>query len=353
MSFTYSVKRILKIVGSDIECVGDYEDEIVGIASLSRAVKGDLSFLGNSKYIAEVAPSKASVLLLPKDYTGVPEAGQLYIKLDNPSYSLALLCRDIEKALEPKVAPEIHPTVCVDKDAVVSSTASIGPFCHIGEGAVIGDSTVLGTHVTIGRHVEIGSEVRIFSHVVVGDYCKVGARNRIYSGCVIGSDGYGYEFNEGAHQRVPQIGNVVTESDVDIGANTTIDRARFESTLIGRGTKIDNQVQIGHNVQIGRNCLIVAQVGISGSTILGDGVVLAGQVGVAGHLKVGSGAIAAGGSAVIRSLKPNEKVRGPHAEPMTLYGRTAVLQKRLPELFKRFSRLEKNVENLLENDIGE
>ena len=349
MSFAYSIKRILEIVDRNAEYTGDYAGEIVGIASLTKAVEGDLSFLGNSKYVAEVASSNASVLLLPKDYAGEPKGGQLYIKLENPSYALALLCRDIEKNLFPLATPGVHSTAFVDEKAVVSPTASIGPFCHISEGTVIHDSVVLGSHVSIGRHVEVGNETHIFPQVVLGDYCKLGVRNRLYSGCVIGSDGYGYEFHEGAHQRVPQIGNVVTESDVDIGANTTVDRARFGSTWIGKGTKIDNQVQIAHNVKIGRHCLIVAQVGISGSTRLGDGVVLAGQVGVAGHLELGSGAMAAGASAVTRSLKSNEKVRGPHGESTVLYGRIAVLQRRLPELFKRFSKLEKSVESLQEN----
>ncbi len=167
------------------------------------------------------------------------------------------------------------------------------------------------------------------------------------------SDGYGYEFHEGAHQRVPQIGNVVTEADVDIGSNSTIDRARFGSTIIGAGTKVDNQVQIAHNVRIGKHCLVVAQVGISGSTVLGDGVVLAGQAGVAGHLNIGSGAIVAGGTGVSRSLKPQEKVRGPTAEPIMLYNRVAVLQRRLPDLFKRFGKLEKSVESLAERGTSE
>ncbi|MGK0309960.1 MAG: UDP-3-O-[3-hydroxymyristoyl] glucosamine N-acyltransferase [Lentimonas sp.] len=353
MSFAYSVERILEIVGSAAERIGDYKGEIIGIASLSEAVEGDLSFLGNTKYTAEVASSNASVLLLPKNYAVAPKEGQLYIKLDNPSYALALLCRDIEKALQSGVAPGIHPTASVEDEAVVSSTASIGAFCHIDKGAVIGDSVVLGAHVSIGRYAEVGDETHVFAQVSIGDYCKVGARNRLYHGCVIGSDGYGYEFQEGAHQRVPQIGNVVTEQDVDIGANSTIDRARFGSTLIGRGTKIDNQVQVGHNVQIGRNCLIVAQVGIGGSSILGDGVILAGQSGVAGHLKIGAGAIAGGGAEVSRSLKPKEKVRGPHGDSFVLYGRIGVLQRRLPELFKRFSELEKNVEALAESRVNQ
>ena len=349
MSFAYSVDRILQIVDHDAECIGEYDGKIVGLSSLSEAVEGDLSFLGNLKYKAEVASSDASVLLLPKSYSGIPKKGQLYIKLDSPSYALALLCRDIEKALHPQSAPGIHPTAYVDKGSVISPSASVGPFCHIGEGAVIGDSVVLGTHVSIGRFAKVENETHIFSQVVIGDYCEIGARNRLYSGCVIGSDGYGYEFHEGAHQRLPQIGKVVTESDVDVGANTTIDRARFGSTQIGRGTKIDNQVQIAHNVQVGRNCLIVAQVGISGSTILGDGVVLGGQAGVAGHLKIGAGAIAAGATGIGRSLKPNEKVRGLTCEPLALYNRIAVLQRRLPDLFKRFSKLEKSVESLKEN----
>ncbi len=349
MSFTYSVKRILEIVGRDAELVGEYKGNIHGIASLSAAAEGDLSFFGNIKYSAEVPTSEASVLFVPEKYSEAPRAGQLYIKLENPSFALALLCRDIEQSLQPKVVPGIHPTAYVDEEAVVSPTASIGPFCLVDQGAVIGDSVVLKSHASIGRYAEVGDETSVFSQVVISDYCKIGVRNRLYQGCVIGSDGYGYEFHEGVHQRVPQIGNVVTDSDVDIGANTTIDRARFGSTLIGQGTKIDNQVQIAHNVQIGRNCLLIAQTGISGSSVLGDDVIIAGQAGVAGHLTIGSGAIIAGGAAVTRSLAPKEKVRGANGDSFSLYGRIAVLQRRLPELFKRFSKLERNIEALEKN----
>ena len=344
--FCYTVQRVLEIVGFDAECIGEYQGDIVGIASLSEAVEGDLSFLRNSKYLKAVAASSASVLLLPKDYPEAPRKGQLYIKLENPSYALALLCRDIEKTLGPPVVPGVHPTAFIGDGAIVSSSACVGPFCCIGKGAIVGAST-LEAHVCIGHHAKIGDETHIFSQVVIGDYCEIGVRNRLYSGCVIGSDGYGYEFREGAHQRVPQIGNVITEADVDIGSNTTVDRARFGSTRIGQGTKIDNQVQIAHNVQIGRHCLIVAQVGISGSTVLEDGVIVAGQAGIAGHLKIGAGSIIAGASSVSRSLSPNEKVRGPGGDSAILYGRVLVLQRRLPELFKRFSELEKNVDSLM------
>lgn len=352
MSFAYRTQRILEIVGDDSTCVGDYQGAIVGIASLADASAGDISFLGNTKYRDAVASCQASIVLLPHDYTGSPQAGQLYIKLENPSYALALLCRDMENSLQPQPLAGVHPSAVIAADAVVSPAASIGPLCHIGQGAVVG-AAILEAHVCVGRYAKIEDEAHLFPRVVIGDYCQIGRRNRLHSGCVLGADGYGYEVYDGSHQRVPQIGNVVTEADVDVGANSTIDRARFGSTRIGLGTKIDNQVQIAHNVQIGRHCLIIAQVGISGSTVLGDGVVIAGQAGVAGHLTIGSGAVVAGASGVTRSLAANEKVRGPTAEPFMLYNRIAVLQRRLPELFKRFDQLEKSVEFLTQSGTNE
>lgn len=345
MALAYTTQRILEILGSDCEAVGAYEGTIQGIASLSEAQAGDLSFLGNPKYRAAVADSQASVLLVPKDYEEAPKAGQLYLKLENPSFALALICRDIEGTLLPKPPAGIHPSAVVESGAEVSPEASIGAFCYIAAGAKVG-AAVLESHVSVGRSAQVGDGAHIFSRVSIGDYCVIGERNRLLAGCVIGSDGYGYEYLEGAHQRVPQIGNVVTEADVDVGANSTIDRARFGSTRIGAGTKIDNQVQIAHNVRVGRHCLIVAQVGISGSTVLGDGVVVGGQAGIAGHLKVGSGAMIAGGTAVVSDIESQSKVRGYPAMPMMQFNRMAVLQRKLPDLFKRFDQLEKRVECL-------
>ncbi|HAV12433.1 MAG TPA: UDP-3-O-(3-hydroxymyristoyl)glucosamine N-acyltransferase, partial [Opitutae bacterium] len=348
MAFAYTPQRILQIVGETADCVGAYDDAIVGISSLSEAIAGDLSFLGNPKYRPEVEASKASVLLLPKDYEGSPKQGQLFIKLENPSFALALICRDIENTLNPKPEPGIHASAVVHPDAVVSPLASVGPLCVIGQGAKIG-AAVLEAHVSVGRYARIADDAYLFPRVVVADYCEIGLRNRLQAGCVIGSDGYGYEFHEGAHQRVPQIGKVVLEEDVDIGANSTLDRARFGSTIIGTGTKVDNQVQIAHNVRVGKGCLIVAQVGISGSTELGDGVVVAGQAGIAGHLKIGSGAMIAGGTAVTSSIDPKAKVRGYPVMPMMQFNRIAILQRKLPELFKRFDQVEKTVEALTTN----
>jgi UDP-3-O-[3-hydroxymyristoyl] glucosamine N-acyltransferase len=345
MKLTYTLPRLLEILGDHYHRVGSYDGAISGIASLDQARAGDLSFLGNPKYRPLVAGSQASIILVPEDYEEAPADGQLLIRIQNPSYALALVCRDIEGTLLPVPPAGIHRSAVIEAGAEVSPEASIGAFCYIGAGARIG-AAVLQSHVSIGRGASISDDSHLFPHCWVGDYCVVGRRNRLMSGCRIGSDGYGYEFIEGAHQRVPQIGNVVTEDDVDVGANTTIDRARFGSTRIGRGSKLDNQVQIAHNVKIGKHCLIVAQVGISGSTELGDGVVAAGQAGIAGHLKLGPGAMVAGGTAVLSDIEAGGKVRGYPGMPMMLFNRIAVLQRKLPDLFKRFDQLEKTVESL-------
>ena len=271
--------------------------------------------------------------------------------MESPSFALALICRDMEYSLEPMPKPGVHPTAVIEDGAELSPEASIGAFCYIGPDAKIG-AAVLSSHVSVGRSASVGDGCMLFPRVVVGNYSEIGLRNRIQAGSVIGSDGYGYEFHEGAHQRVPQIGRVVTGADVEIGAKSTVDRARFGSTVIGAGTKIDNQVQIAHNVRIGQHCLVVAQVGISGSTTLGNGVVVAGQAGLAGHLEVGDGAMIAGGAAVTRSLKPKEAVRGSPCEPMMLANRIAVLQRKLPDLFKRFDQLEKTVKSLAPSSLS-
>jgi UDP-3-O-[3-hydroxymyristoyl] glucosamine N-acyltransferase len=344
MSFTFSIEQVLHFLGDGYQTEGNYSGEVSGIASLSSARAGDLSFLGNSKYRSEVAGSEASVLLLPTDYAGSPKAGQLFIRVENPSFTLALICREIEGLLLPKPQPGVHPSAVIDPRAEISPEAAIGPLCVIGKGAKIG-RVILEGQVNVGAYATIGDDSYIFSGVKIGAYCEIGARNRLLPGCVIGSDGYGYEFMDGAHQRVPQVGRVVTAEDVDIGANTTVDRARFGATYIGAGTKVDNLVQIAHNVRIGKHCLIVSQVGISGSTELGDGVVLGGQVGVAGHLKIGSGAMVAGGAAVLKSIPPGAKQRGSPAFDMASFNRVTILQRKLPDLFKRFDQLEKSIES--------
>ena len=326
-----------------IRTLGSTEAVITGIAPLETAGRGDLSFLANPKYRDEVPRSHASVLLLPADYPGAPPSGQLWLLLDNPSVGLTRLCRHLEQLLWPRPEPGIHPSAVVANDAMIATTAHVGPLCVVEAGAQIGEGTVLHSGVFVGARATIGRDCWLGVHTVVAQECVLGNRVRLQPGAVIGSDGYGYDTVKGRHEKIPQIGNVVLGDDVEIGANTAIDRARFSHTSIGEGTKIDNLVQIAHNCVIGRHCLIVSQVGIAGSTTLGDYVVMAGQAGAAGHLKIGSFAKIGGRASIVRDLAPKSYVTGAYALPYLLEQKFQVLRGRIPELFKRVDRLEAQI----------
>ena len=354
MGFAFSFEQILEVLGKDAEVVGDAAalPPIEGIAALNMAQAGDLSFLGNPKYRDQVSGCAASLVLVPKDYSEQPaHAGQTLLKVENPSMALALICREIEAMLLPKPPAGVHPTAIVDATAEVDPAASVGPGAYIGPGARIEGGAVLRAQSTVEAHAIVRADAMLCNHVVIAPYCEVGPRCRIMHGAVIGSDGFGYAPMDGQHVRVPQVGRVVLEADVDVGANTTIDRARFGVTRIGQGTKIDNLVQIGHNVEMGKGCLIVAQVGISGSTRLGDYVVMGGKAGISGHLNVGDGAQIAGGAGVVKDLDAGAKVAGYPSMPFQLFQRTNILRLRLPDLFKRFDALERSVQSL-ENSTG-
>lgn len=314
-----------------------------GIAALNAAAPGELAFLGNSKYKSDVASTQASVVLLPPDYEGAPREDQLFLLVDSPSGALARLCSRIEQSLWPRPSPGVHPSAVLAPGAQVAASATVGPLCVIEAGAVIGEGSHLQANVFVGRSAVVGANCWLMPGVVVAAECKLGNRVRLHPGVVIGSDGFGYEFAGGRHEKVPQVGNVVVEDDVEIGANSTIDRARFSQTLIGAGTKIDNLVQVGHNVIIGKHCLLCAQVGIAGSTTVGDYVVLGGQVGVAGHITIGKGAKAGGQAGITASVAPGIAINGTPAVPYALERRLAILHQRLPELFKKVDALEEQL----------
>jgi UDP-3-O-[3-hydroxymyristoyl] glucosamine N-acyltransferase len=344
MHFSFTVKELVDILGG---ASLDGPDSIVvnDIASLETARQGDLSFLGNRKYKRAVAATNASVVLLPEEYSGAPKADQAYLRVSNPSLALALICERIERSNQPRRKPGVHPSAVVDGSAQIDAAAHVGPLCVIGERAKISAGSVLEGRVWIGRDVSIGEDCRIMPGVTVNDGCRLGDRVGLHAGAVIGSDGYGYETVDGKHKKVPQIGTVTIGDDVEIGANTTVDRARFRSTEIGSGTKIDNLVQIGHNVRIGRHCLIVSQTGISGSSTLEDHVVVGGQVGVAGHVTLGKGSMVGAKSAVDRDIDAGRKMRGVPVRPMMDAYRLIALHDRLPDLFKRVAKIEELLES--------
>lgn len=319
---------------------GATSERIRALSALSAAIVGDLSFLGNAKYKAEVPGTRASVVLLPVDFEGEPKENQLFLFVEQPSVALARVCSRIEQSLWPTPQPGIHPSAVVASCARISNTATVGPLCVVEAGAVIGERAYLQAQVFVGRNARVGEDCWLMPGTILATECVLGQRVRLQAGVVVGSDGFGYEFVKGRHEKVPQVGQVVIGDDVEIGANTTIDRARFSFTSVGEGTKIDNLVQIAHNVVIGKFCMICAQVGISGSTILEDYVVLGGQAGIAGHLRVGKGVKAGGRAAITADVSAGAFVNGNPAIPYLLERRLVILNHRLPDLFKRVDALE-------------
>ena len=338
MSLTFTLTELASLAGAKA-VEGTCAGSLTGIAALAEATPADLSFLGNAKYAAAVATSRAGAILVPVAFAGQPAAGQAFLRVDNPSYALALLCSVLEARLWPRPPAGIHASAIVAASAKVDATAHVGPLCVIGEGATVASGAVLEARCHVGAHASVGADCWLKPGVVVGDYCVLGARCRIQSGAVIGSDGFGYEPVNGEIQRIPQIGNVVLEDDVEVGANSTLDRARFSKTVVGRGTKIDNLVQIAHNVRIGRQCLITAQVGIAGSTTLGDHCVLGGQAGVAGHLTLGDRVKLGAQTGLFEDVPADGFMNGTPAVPFGLERRLVVLSRRLPELFKKVDSL--------------
>jgi len=339
MQVAYTPAEIAALVGAQ-RTAGTTTRTITDLASLGAARVGDLSFLGNAKYKAQVPVSAATAILLPLDYAGEPAADQVFLFVENPSVALARVCARIEQSLWPKPAPGIHPSAVVAAGARVDPSAHVGPLCVVEEGAEIGAGAVLQASVFVGRDARVGEGCLVMPGCVIATTCTLGRRVRLQPGVVIGSDGFGYEFVAGRHEKVPQIGTVIIGDDVEIGANSTLDRARFSRTMVGEGTKIDNLVQVAHNVSIGRHCILCAQVGISGSTTLEDYVILGGQAGLGGHITLGKGSKVGGGAGLAASIPAGAYVNGNPAIPYMLERRIAVLQQRLPDLFKRVEALE-------------
>lgn len=340
--FDLNLEKISDLV-QPVEVRGEINAVVRGISSLIEAEEGDLSFLANRKYGREVADSKASVIIVPDDFAGEPAKDQAVLLHPQPSLALDKVCAYLERRLSPFPEPGIHATAIVHASAQVPEDVHIGPMAIVEEGAILGSGCVIGPQAFIGRHVQVGEETELKTRAAVMDYCRIGRDCALQPGCVVGSDGFGYETVDGEHLRSPQIGIVFLEDHVDIGSNTTIDRARFSETRIGAGTKIDNLVQIAHNVRIGKGCFLASQVGIAGSSTLGDYVFLGGRAGVSGHLKVGDFSRIGGSTIVYQNLPAKSFVYGDPAMPYFQAQKFNVLRARLPDLFRRVAAIEKNL----------
>ena len=327
----------------EAELVGGPDEQLTGAAPLDTAATGDVSFLASRKYVPQMASTRATAVIVGRGLGEIeerPETALLWVDDAHTALAMTLPLLYPEK---PRIA-EVHPTASVDPGAELASDVSIGPYAVIGACARLGDGARIGAHSVVQEHCVVGSETELKDHVCLYADTIVGDRCIIHSGACIGVDGFGYVFHENQHRKVPQVGRCVIEDDVEIGANTCIDRGSVGETRIGAGTKIDNLVHIAHNVRVGRNCIVVAQVGIAGSTTVGDGVALAGQVGIIGHLTIGDGARVAAQAGVSHDIPAGETWFGYPARPISKVMRANASFLKLPELARRVRAIEKQLE---------
>ena len=335
-----SVEELARLLNCPFE--GDGATEIRGVSSLEKAQKGELVFLAHRKYLSLLERSKASAAIIPSEerYDRIP-----VIKSENPHISFVKAVEIFYKPYRPE--PGIHPSALVSPSAKIGKDVSIGPFACIGDEAEIGAKTVIFPFVAIYPRVKIGKETVIHSHVSIREEVKIGNRVIIYNGAVIGSDGFGYlQAKDHSHIKIPQVGTVIIEDDVEVGANTTIDRGALGETIIKKGTKIDNLVHVAHNVEIGPHSILAAQVGISGSTKIGKNVLMGGQVGVGDHINIEDNVMVVGKAGVTKNIPANSIVAGtPHMHFKDWLKISASLPQ-LYDLVKDIKRLKKKVEEL-------
>lgn len=337
----FTCAQIAQHLGGEV--IGDGSLALTGFAPAASAKAGDLTFAENAEYFAAANQSAAAAILVADDFG--PSAKTL-VKVKNARAAFARVLPLFFP--EPAFAPGIHPSAVVSATAQVDPSAHIGPCCVVEDRAVIGPRVVLESQIHIGENCRLGEDTHLFPNVSIYPNTQIGKRVRIHAGTVVGSDGFGYVFDQGQHVKVPQIGQVIIHDDVEIGANVTIDRGALGPTVIGRGTKIDNLVQIAHNVIVGEHSIIVAQVGIAGSTRLGNYVVLAGQVGIAGHLKIGNQVTVAAQSGVMNDIPDGQKWLGSPAQPDKQTKRQLIAITQLPDLIRRVRELEKRLETKAE-----
>lgn len=335
-----TLQELAERIGCRLE--GDPDLPITGVAGIEEAGPGEVTFVANPKYLSALASTRASAVILDE---GAPAPPCAALRTASPYVAFA-------KALElfahvPRPPVGVDACSAIGRDVTFGKEVAIGPFVTIGDGASIGDGTIVYSHVAIGPGTRIGRHCILYSHVSLRERITVGDRVILHAGVVLGSDGYGFARQaDGTHYKVPQSGTVVIEDDVELGANTTVDRPPVGETRIGAGTKIDNLVQIAHGIHIGKRALIAAQTGIAGSTTLEDDVVFGGQVGVAGHITVAKGTVAAAQSGITNSTDPGSFLSGTPGIPNREWRKASVLFRRLPELKQTIADLARRVESL-------
>ena len=338
------MKKTLKEIAAFVDgvVVGDDSVVITGVAGIKEACEGDITFLANPKYFPLIDKTRASAIVASAE---LEKSSKPIIRVENPSLAFAKIVASLAptEVTHPK---GVHPSAVLGKNVSLGKNAAIGAYAVIEDEVSIGDNTIIYAGCFVGHHTRIGNNTLIYPNVSIRERISIGNGVIIHSGTVIGSDGFGFVTIKGQHHKIPQIGTVEIGDDVEIGANVTIDRARFDKTIIGRGTKIDNLVQIAHNVVVGENSLIVPQVGISGSTIIGNNVTLAGQVGIVGHISIGDNAIVMAQAGVSKSIPAGTMAWGYPAKPVEVAKRVNASVQNLPRLYRAVVELKKKIEEL-------
>ena len=327
--------------------VGDPTAKVNNFSRIEEGVPGTITFLANPKYEHFIYTTNADIILVNDDFTPTSEIKATLVKVANAYASLAMLLNLVEQSKVKKNG--------VDSTAFISGTAHMEEDCYVGAFAYIGENTVAGKGCMIypqsyvGDNVKIGSNTVVYPHATIYDGCVVGDNCIIHAGAVIGADGFGFTNENGEYKKIAQLGNVVIEDNVEIGANTTIDRAVMGSTVIRKGVKLDNLIQIAHNVEIGENTAMAAQVGIAGSTKVGSNCMLGGQVGLGGHIKIGDNTNIGAQSGIISNISENSQIMGSPAIPLKNFMSSSIIIKKLPEMYKDLYRLQREVEELKKN----
>ncbi|MBC7791810.1 MAG: UDP-3-O-(3-hydroxymyristoyl)glucosamine N-acyltransferase [Anaerolineae bacterium] len=326
---------IAGLVGGKL--IGDGNVEVRGVAPLDRALPTEISFLGVAKYAPMLMTSRAGALLVSPALAGTAGGPSTRILVDRPHEAMLALIPELYDA--PAAPGGIHPTAVLGRGLRMGGDVFIGAYAVIGEGVVLGDRVLIDSHCVLGKGVTVGADTHLFSSVVLYPGAVVGARVRLHSGVRVATDGFGYVFKDGAHQKLQHVGRCVIGDDVEIGANSTIDRGSIDDTVVGSGTKIDNLVHVGHNVRIGRMCLIMAQVGIAGSVHIEDGCILAGQAGIGGHVTIGKDTRIGGQAGVFGDVPPGEAWSGYPARPHKQSLRAHAAMLKLPDIIRRVERM--------------
>jgi len=328
---------VARLVGGTL--AGDGAVTVTGVAPLDRAGESDVSFLAAARYAPLLERSRAAVVLVSPDLADAAAAAAVRARVvvDRPHEALLAVLPALYAP--PPRTPGVHHTAVIGTGARLGSDVTVGPYAVIGDGASLGDRAWVDAHCVVGAGVSVGEDARLYPGVTLYAGAVVGRRVILHSGVRVASDGFGYVYRDGAHQKLPHVGRCVVEDDVEVGANTTLDRGSIDDTVIGAGTKIDNLVHVAHNVRVGRLCLIMAQVGIAGSVRVEDGCVLAGQVGIAGHHTIGKGARLAAQAGVFGDIPPGETWSGYPARPHRVALRAQAALFKLPSLIRGIERL--------------